>query len=177
MVRNLLTAWILAAIAGTALGEDLTDLEVGTRIKAKGVFAPRETTMHVEKLQFRESDDDDFEFSGRITGLHSETLAFRLESIWIVPTGDDISRRDLRRIERLQLGDYVKVEGEWNAQKHLVADSVERQPAAKRETSIEGVIEEIRPGTESGAHAVLGGVDLLISVNTPIKGTKSKAKE
>jgi len=45
------------------------------------------------------------------------------------------------------------------------------------ETGIEGVLEEIRPGPESCARIVRGTVDLLISVNTPIKGTKSKAKE
>jgi hypothetical protein len=151
--------------------ETLPDIRRGTRIKAEGVFPAGEMVLDTAKLRIRDSDDDDFELSGMITRLHAETIAFRVHGVWVLPTGDDLSRRDLRRVERLEVGDWVKVEGEWNDRMHLVADSVEPLHG-EQETAVEGIVQHVDRLRDGSAEVDLGGVQLGLSPKTRIRGPK-----
>jgi hypothetical protein len=158
------------ALAAPAQPETLADIRPGARVKAEGVFPPGAMVLSADKLRIRNSDDDDFELSGEITRLHAETLAFRIHGVWVLPTGDDLTRRDLKRVERLQVGDWVKVEGEWNDRRHLVADSIERLRDTD-ETVVEGVVRHVdRIG--GGAEIDLGGVQLGVTKQTQIRGPR-----
>lgn len=147
------------AAAAPALAKD-------QRIKVKGEFSAQK--IRALSIHLKDAADRDFEIVGRVEALDDEGR-IRVHGIWAEIGEDELSRRARQQWRRLEVGDWVKVEGDWSKDGALVADAFERPRKKRRVDSVEGLLS--KPRTSKGPWQV-GPFLLEASVQTEWKGFK-----
>lgn len=150
-----------------AAASEVPAIEAGARLKAKGQWVGT-NRFEAQSLSTKDASDDDFEIAGALSEVDGETGAFRIEGIWIVPDEDELDRRTLRISRRFEPGDWIKAEGDFDAEGRLVADSLERLKGGDAIASVEGLVEAVEASSDGARHvrigpvAVISGADALV---------------
>ena len=149
-------------------------LQEGMRIKAKGLLE-QGGVIHAAKLSLRDAGDRDVEVSGPITAVQLQTqsfdvLGFRVDSSLLMESdGSPV-------LPALDVGDWVKVEGDAEGEKKMKADDIELLSPRERKREVEGIIGAIAPVSEETVVFRIGGMPVRAPRDTRVKGLKRDSK-
>ena len=167
-MRIFLSVLLLLGAPLLAAASEVPAIEPGARLNAKGQWVG-ENRFEARSLSLRDAADDDFEIAGSVSEVDGETGAFRIAAIWILLDEEELDRRTRRVARRFEPGDWVKVEGEFDAEGRLVADSLERLKRDDARTSIEGIVAAVQPAPDGTERVRIGPVAVTWATDAPVK--------
>ena len=167
-MRLFLSLFLLLGAPVSAFASETAVVEPGERIKAKGDWIG-EHRFEAHSLSRKDRADDDFEIAGALSEVDGETGAFRIEGIWIVPDESELDRRTLRVARRFEPGDWIKAEGDFDAEGRLVADSLERLQGADAIASVEGLVEAFEASPEDARRLRIGPISVTWSADALVE--------
>lgn len=126
-----------------------TRLREEQRVKVRGQFAAQR--VQAESVRLKDAEDRDLEIVGRVEAL-DDAGRIRIHGIWAVVEERELDRRARQWFRRLEAGDWIKVEGDWQPSGRFVVDSMERPKRERRVDAVEGMVWDLtsNPGGGTG---------------------------
>ena len=150
---------VAAPLAGAASPSWDEVLAVGMRIKVKGTLAA-DGSFEAQKLGAKDAAARDVELTGPVALLESD--GFRVNGTKVVIDEDELDRRGRRVAEKLEPGDWVKVEGHPRGGA-ILADDLKRLRKPEKLAAVEGLVEEVETDESGGWRIQLGSIPVRIS--------------
>ncbi len=154
-----LLIWLAAPVAGAAGASWDQVLAVGMRIKVKGTLAA-DGSFEARKLGAKDAADRDLELTGPVASLEAD--GFRVNGVKVVVDEGELDRRGRRVAEKLEPGDWVKVEGEPQGGA-LLADHLQRLRKPEKLPAVEGPLEAVESEASGAWLLRLGSIPVRIA--------------
>ena len=141
------------ALVLLAPGVGAAPLEEQSRVKVRGHFEAGQVS--ATAVRRKDADDRDLEVVGQIQALDPEAR-LQVHGFWIELDLDRFDRRTRRWVARLEVGDWIKVEGDWEPEGEFLVDTLERPRGKARRDAVEGIVDGLRQLGEDRATFRLG---------------------
>lgn len=144
-------------------------LAPGIRVKARG-FLLGDGSLEATKLTLKDPGDDDLEISAAIESVSLEENAFSLLGRTI-DAEHLVDAKGAPAVEALAEGDWVKVEGEVEADGRVAADKFKLLAEGDRDDEVELIVESVEGQGDEGQVGLMGaGFEIRVTEDTRLKG-------
>jgi arylsulfatase A-like enzyme len=147
-------------------------LAPGMRVKVDGLFVS-DGSLHADKVRIKDPSDDDVEVSGVIAAIDDDREEFELKPFRVELHRKLRGELGDRLPEDLQVGSWVKVEGDVEDDGKLEADKLERLAEDDREVELEGIVAGIEAVDDDEVRLLIGGARVVVTDDTRIKGAEA----